>query len=973
MSLKKLCFVLFYLFAGFFQEALAEDFIIYGRGAKTSIVYDPDGPALDSITAYLLQQDIKRITGFQPDVYKDLSKVNGNVIIIGSIHSPIIKNALKRNYSDFKNKLSGKWESYGLTVVKRPAVSIKKALLITGSDARGTAYGVFSISEQIGVSPWYWWADVKPVQKKELKLNIKEYISASPSVKYRGIFLNDEDWGLQPWAAKTFEPETGDIGPKTYSRIFELLLRLKANLIWPAMHPSTKAFFHYKGNPKLAAQYSIIVGTSHAEPMLRNNVDEWTKSLGSFNYISNKDTVYRYWEHRVKESKGIEAVYTLGMRGVHDSGMQGIKSAAEAIPLLETIISDQRGLLKKYINADVTSVPQAFTAYKEVLDIYDKGLKLPEDVTLVWPDDNYGYIHRLNNQEENNRQGGSGVYYHASYWGRPHDYLWLSSTNPALIQTEMMKAYDTGARTLWVLNVGDIKPLEYNMQLFLDMAWNTEPFMERNFSRNHLGNWTKEIFGKADGDQIAEVLWKYYQLAFERRPEFMGWSQTEPTTPTSYSDYNHFYYGDEASRRINDYEVLENAVKKLRNSINADNKDSFYQLVYYPVMGASWMNKKFLYRDKYYWYSRQNRLSAAEYAEKSKSVYDSIRLETDYYNNKLAGGKWKEMMSMQPRNLPVFHPPVIEDLTISPAAAWSIAPEGFTVLDSSLDNGPAAYTLPAFNNITDRKFFIDVFLCDTSSISWTAAKNDWIILSNEKGELKPQTGKKEIRIWAGIDWKKLKDRGAHKGKIEFKGGGQTLIVNVEAFIHDYPAGFKGFFEENGFISIAAENFSRKKQSAQSFWQEVDGLGNPGTALMAMPLDKELLLDEQAIKQNSASLEYDFYTFNESEAIIQILTLPVHPVNNNYKLRYGVSIDGGPVTVLDHQTFGRSNEWKQNVLRNSAVKSFKAGFLEKGRHTLTIYMIDPAVTLQHIRIDMGGLKPAYSTIPQSVQRAAVLME
>jgi len=457
---------------------------------------------------------------------------------------------------------------------------------------------------------------------------------------------------------KSFEPETFDIGQRTYEKVFELLLRLKANLIWPAMHDCTKPFFQIPGNVKVAEAYAILIGSSHAEPMLRNNVGEWNeKTMGHFNYISNKDSVYKYWEDRVKESKGINAMFSLGMRGVHDSKMEGVKDAKEAVPLLHTIFNDQREMLAKYINKNVTAIPQVFTAYKEVLEIYDNGLKLPEDVTLVWPDDNYGYIQRLNNAEETKRSGGSGVYYHASYWGRPHDYLWLSTTHPALIQEEMMKAFANGSNRLWVINVGDIKPLEYNIELFMDMAYDASPFKKNGYAKQHLLNWTAAWFGKEKAKIIQPVLWEYYQLAYERRPEFMGWSQTEPTTKTNYSTFNHFYYGDEAQQRMDRYQVLENKLKSLRKKILPKDAAAFYQLVYYPVVGASLMNKKFLYRDKSYLYAKQNRLSALDYATLSIAAYDSIITEANYFNNQLSGGKWKHMMSVHPKNLPVFLAP----------------------------------------------------------------------------------------------------------------------------------------------------------------------------------------------------------------------------------------------------------------------------------------------------------------------------
>ncbi|HEY0042514.1 MAG TPA: glycosyl hydrolase 115 family protein, partial [Flavisolibacter sp.] len=469
-----------------FGFAQKQAFPVATKHTTAAIVYDALGPKLDSILAYTLANDIKLVTGILPAVVTDVKKATGNIIVIGSITSGLIQQFIGKQTTLLK-KLQGKWECYALKVVDKPVGNIAKAFVITGSDARGTAYGVFSISERLGVSPWYWWADAPVRQQPELVLQQPEFISTEPGVKYRGIFINDEDWGLQPWAAKTFEPETGDIGPKTYAKVFELLLRLKANLIWPAMHPSTKAFFHYPGNVTAASHYQIVVGSSHAEPMLRNNVGEWdVKTMGQFNYFTNKERILKYWENRVQETKGLNAVYSLGMRGVHDGQMEGIKDLKEAVPIVEEIIREERDLLSKHINKDVTAIPQVLTPYKEVLDIYDNGLKVPDDVTLVWPDDNYGYIHRLNNEKEKGRKGGAGVYYHASYWGRPHDYLWLPSTHPSLMRGEMMKAYQTGANRLWVLNVGDIKPQEYNIQQFMDMAFNPVPFKDSKYAKQHL-------------------------------------------------------------------------------------------------------------------------------------------------------------------------------------------------------------------------------------------------------------------------------------------------------------------------------------------------------------------------------------------------------------------------------------------------------------------------------------------------------
>ena len=925
-------------------QASSAAFPLVSNQVAAAIYIDKRDAEVVNIAANALKDDLKLVTGTSAKVNNSGKITSPFCVLIGTLGQSELIDKLVLQKKIKTAGVTGKWETFSISIADHPLPGVKQALVVMGSDPRGTAFGVFQLSKLIGVSPWYWWADVQPTSKKEIYIQ-GGMVSNPPAVKYRGIFLNDEDWGLQPWAAKTLEPETGDIGPKTYIRIFELLLRLKANLIWPAMHPSTKAFYHYPGNEKAAADYSIVVGSSHAEPMLRNNVSEWTKNRGAFNYLTNKDAVHQYWEDRVKESKNNDAVYTVGMRGVHDSGMEGVKSVKEAIPLLEGIIQDQRKLLQKYINPNPAAVPQVFTVYKEVLDIYDGGIKLPEDITLVWPDDNYGYIQRLNNGKENSRAGGSGVYYHASYWGRPHDYLWLSTTHPGLIREEMMKAYQTKSDRLWVLNVGDIKPSEYNMQLFLDMAYETKPFEESSHTKSHLQNWVSDIFGPENASQIAEVLWQYYQLAFDRKPEFMGWSQTEPTTKTNHTAYNHFYYGDEAQRRIDQYEGLTAAVKALRTQIKAKDADAFYQLVYYPVVGASLMNKKFLYRDKAMWYTKQNRTSAADYANLSKQAYEDIVKETQYYNNEMSGGKWKGMMSRSPRNLPVYQTPDLPATTIDQAAVWNIAPEGFIRPDSSLVKG-TGFVLPAFNRFANKRYFVDVFLSTDKVLEWKAETESWIKLSQSSGKLEPQSGKREHRIWVSIDWAKANQK---SGQITFTANGTRRTVHVD------------LSTEDSYLDIPATAFSRKVDHGIQQWSLLKDLGHTGQSLMALPLVGVQIPDMKVTGslKNNAYVEYDFNTAAATSPEITIYTLPTHPLNNNYRMRYAVEVDGNAYQVMDFKTQGRSEEWKQNVLSNSATKKLKLDPLNPGKHTLRIYMIDPGVILDRIILDFGGLKSGYS--------------
>ena len=357
------------------------------------------------------------------------------------------------------------------------AVSEDGKLVVAGSDSHGTAYGILEISRLLGVSPWEWWADVTPEKKETFRLSGKFRELQSPSVEYRGIFINDEDWGLMPWSNKTYEPSDvkGEIGPRTNERIFELLLRLRANTYWPAMHECTLPFFLTKGNREAAKKYGIFMGASHCEPMACNAAGEWKiRGKGAYDYVNNSPAVYQFWENRVKEVAGQEILYTLGMRGVHDGKMQGAKTVEEQKAVLNRVFVDQRGLLEKYVNKDVTQVPQVFIPYKEVLDIYHAGLQVPEDVTLMWCDDNYGYIRHFPTAEERARKGGNGVYYHVSYWGRPHDHLWLSTMSPSLIYQQMKQAYDQGIQKMWILNVGDIKPAEYQIELFMEASMGRE-------------------------------------------------------------------------------------------------------------------------------------------------------------------------------------------------------------------------------------------------------------------------------------------------------------------------------------------------------------------------------------------------------------------------------------------------------------------------------------------------------------------
>jgi hypothetical protein len=590
------------------------------------------------IAAKDFADDIERVSGKRTQIKNAAETLSKNIVIIGTLGKNPLFDSLIQNKKLDISAVQNKWESFQIQTIKNPFPNVEKALVIVGSDRRGTAFGIYEMSQKIGVSPWVWWADVAPDKRETLVISNGKFVSSKPSVKYRGIFLNDEDWGLEPWAAKTFEPETGNVGPKTYAKIFELLLRLKANTCWPAMHEVTRPFNEIAGNAQTADDYAIVTGSSHAEPMLRNNVGEWKDDKEKYNFVTNEPGVTKYWEDRVRENGKFENIYTLGMRGIHDSPIQGTKNQTDRIPVLEKIIATQRKLLAKYVDQNVAEIPQIFCPYKEVLADYRAGLKVPDDVTIVFPDDNFGYIRAFPNAEERRRKGGFGVYYHISYLGRPLSYLWLETTPPALIFEEMSKAYENGMREFWMLNVGDIKPAEIGIEFFMQMAYDAGKWRRDNLNE-YLKTWAKREFGARFSAEIAGMLDEYYRLGFARKPEHLQWFL--PNETPRKSDLTE----TETLERLANYQKLREKAEAISAKIPATKKDAFYELVLYPVRSAAAANERFFAAELAELYKRQNRNDAIIWAKRSSAANAEIEREKVYFNEKPAGGKWRLIMS----------------------------------------------------------------------------------------------------------------------------------------------------------------------------------------------------------------------------------------------------------------------------------------------------------------------------------------
>ena len=853
--------------------------------------------------------------------------------------------------------LIGKWEAYIIKAIQKDS---KHILYVIGSQSRGTAYGLMELSQRIGVSPWYWWDDIHPQKQETLIVPGDLSLQDGPKVQFRGIFINDEDWGLQPWAVKTFEPETGDIGPKTYAKVFELLLRLKANAIWPAMHPCTRAFFTYPGDIKMADKYGIFIGSSHAEPMLRNNVDEWHRwepaegKREDWNFDTNPAQLKEYWRERVDSTLNHDVIYTIGMRGVHDSGMPGGKTLEDKVQILDQVFDVQRKILQEESGRqDASQIPQIFCPYKEVLKLYRMGAKVPDYAAIMWADDNNGYIRQLSDSAERQRSGGAGVYYHISYWGRPHDYLWIESTPASLIWEEMHKAYKTNAKRVWIVNVGDIKANEIGMNFFLNTAWNPD-----QYSSDNLGSWYNyfaEIqFGAAYADEIGDLLKQYFQLGFSRKPEHMGWSKVYPNTTIQDPALSLVNNGDEVQQRIDAYDKLEKQAEAIYQKLPDRLKDAFFELVAYKVIGASNMNKKLLYAYKSREYAKQGRVIANQYADEAKQAFEMIKAETERYNEQIASGKWNHIISWQPRKLPVFDMPETGHVDPQQKMAGGVVPEG----DSEPMNlNTTTASLPVFNKYTDRRYFVDVFNAGCEPLNWKAVVDQpWVKLSEKSGQTATQN-----RIWVSMNWDKVSTNDTVQATVSVELNGQTYPIQIKAIKPDWPVtGKNQFVEDNGVISIEAEHFSEESRRGNVSWKLIQGLGRTGDAMGTFPVTAPPFNTDDL--SDAPSLSYDFYSTTSGDATLLFYCLPSQPIDADYQLRFAVSVDGEKPVIVNailEETMDENNpEWQKNVLRAVTVPECQMDIPGTGKRKLKITMIDSGVVLDKIVIDQGGLKSSY---------------
>jgi hypothetical protein len=829
------------------NQANKKHFPIVSKNEATEIVVSIDDFAGVKRVATDLQTDIEKVTSVKPVLGIGTYQSENNLIIIGTIGKNPLIDQLIANKKLNVEAIKGKWETYSIETIKNPFPNVKEALVVAGSDKRGTIYGTYEISEQIGVSPWYFWADVPIKKHKELYFIQGKYTKGEPKVKYRGIFLNDEAPCLSGWTNE----KNGGFNQKLYKTVFELILRLRGNYLWPAMWGNA---FHVDDpmNPVLADEYGVVIGTSHHEPLMRAH-DEWRrygKNKGKWDYTKNDSTLREFWKESVKERYQYENIFSVGMRGDGDEPM----SRETATALLERIVTDQRKIIEEVSGKPAHEKPQLWALYKEVQDYYDKGMRVPDDITLLLCDDNWGNIRKLPALNDAPRKGGYGIYYHFDYVGGPRNYKWVNTNPLPRIWEQMNLAYQHNVRDIWIVNVGDLKPMEFPISFFLDFAWNPDKWTVENLP-TYSKSWAKSTFGAKYSSEIASYLEKYAKYNARVKPELLN-AKT----------YSLEGVNNEWSSVVKEYQDLAHAAKTTYAKIEPAYKDAYYQLVLYPILACSNLYEMYYAHAKNQESAQLKLASANQWADKTEELFRKDQELSDYFNKILAGGKWNHFA----------------DQTHIGYTYWQ---------------QPNKNSIPKVTRL------------DTSEI-----KNQINQIA-----LPPRENK-------------------------------TV----------YPKNFKGFIEENGYISMEADHFSRAINKDSIQWKIIPDIGRTGNGITIFPVN----IPSIELSSTNPHLEYDMFLSKEGDAIVSLIVSPTLEFNGNRGLRIAVSIDDEKPQVIEMHENRSLKEWEKMVSQNAKYLTYQGKFISKGKHTLKIWAIDPAIVIQKIVVNLGGEPKTFLGPPES---------
>ena len=921
------------------NKASAENFPLASKGKTASILVSAtDFPGVLRVAGHL-ENDLFKVTNIHPKQLNSISEATDYVVIIGTIGKSEIIDQLVRDGKIDASQLKGKWEKFTTQIVDNPSKGIKKALVIAGSDKRGTIYGMYDLSNQIGVSPWYFWADVPVKKQSELHVLPGIHSNGEPKVKYRGIFINDEAPALSGWAFDTY----GGFNAKFYDKVFELILRMKGNYLWPSMW-GRMFYVDDPQNAVLADEYGIVMGTSHHEPLTRAHA-EWAKlGKGKWDFSTNSENLISFWKDGMKRMGNTETIVTVGMRGDGDEPM----TQGTAIDLLENIVKTQRDIIKETTKKPIEETPQMWALYKEVQDYYDKGMRVPDDITLLLCDDNWGNIRKLPELNAKPRKGGYGIYYHFDYVGGPRNYKWINTNQIERTWEQMDLAYQYGVDKIWIVNVGDIKPMEFPTEFFFDMAWNPEKWNAGNLDQYYV-QWAKENFDDQHSAEIAEIIKLYTKYNSRRKPELLN------DKTYSITSYN------EAETVLADYQKLVDRANAINEKIKPEYKDAFYQLVLFPVLASANLNKLYVAAAKNKLYVSQGRASANAYAKQVKELFQKDSLLTNYYHTKLANGKWNHMMAQthigytswqEPKTNVI---PETKTITLANKAEAGIAIEGS---ENWWLNTTTEAVLPTFNSAENPSYFVDIFNRGTVPFDFKiTSKDKWIKFSKPKGKINS-----EERILVSIDWKNAPKRDA-KSQFTIAVNNQNFTVIVNTKNIDLSE-IKGFVENNGFISIEAPNYS-KAINSEVKWTIIPNIGKTGSGVTLKPSNVKPL----EISETSPRLEYEVHFFSKGEVKVHAYFSPTINFTVRDGLKYGIGFDSEIPQIMNLNADNSDKNWNMSVANNIKIITSSHTIANAGNHTLKFYGIDPALVLQKIVIETasGEMVKTYLGPPESFQK------
>ena len=882
-----------------------------------------------------LQTDITSVTKTSPELLTGKTPNSKEIVLIGTIGKNTLIDKLVLQKKLNVSSIEGKWEAHITQVINNPLPGVKQALVIVGSDKRGTIYGIYDLSAQIGVSPWYWWADVPVKEQKTLYVLPGKYTDGEPAVKYRGIFINDEAPSFSGWTKEKF----GGVNHLVYEKMFELILRLKGNYLWPAMWGN--AFNDDdKLDPGLADEYGIVMGTSHHEPMDRAQ-QEWKRyGTGPWNYETNSEVLKAFWKKGIENMGSHETIVTVGMRGDGDMPM----TEGSNIKLLEKIVSDQRNIIAGVTGKDASKTPQMWALYKEVQDYYDKGMRVPDDVTLLLCDDNWGNIRKLPKLGEHPRAGGYGIYYHFDYVGDPRNYKWLN-TNPISKTWEQMHlAYEYNAKQVWIVNVGDLKPMEFPISFFLDYAWSPDKWPAKRLDE-YTRLWAIQQFGPQHAAEIGDILTLYTKFNGRRKPELLN--------QNTYSLINY----REFENVVSDYNKLKDKAQQLYKKMPPQYKDAYYQLVMHPVEACANLNELYYEAAKNKLYAAQGRSATNETAAKVKELFAKDAEISHYYNKVMANGKWDHIMDQthigytywqQP---PVDKMPEVTDIDLPASRQTGVAIEGS---EAWWPQEQSSAVLPGFYP-GQGGHYIEVFNRGQGAFNFTAETSSPYIT------IKPKSGNvtTEQRIWINVNWEKA-PKGISSVPVTVTGINGDKVT-VEAVINKIlPLKTEGFNENNGYVSIEAEHYTKAVNNTAAKWLLISGYGRTLSGMMPSPVTAK----RQEPGGNSPRLEYEVNLIDTGVVNVEAYISPTIDFTNSSGLHYAISIDHEQPQIININADKSVAAWSRDVSDNIKILVSKHHISAPGRHILKYWMVDPAVALQKIVINAGGEKQSYLGPPES---------